>query len=132
MPSDHDIAVMRARQAWWLKILRETDPRKPTLPEVAKASGLKIGSASVVSLWENNKAVTGPKYEQLVRLARFYGVPLTVLTEPKETDEERAASLRQLALGAVAVGDQDLEEEGAAPRPQAGAGPAGKPRRRSA
>lgn len=116
MPTDQEIALIRARQAWWLKMCRETDPRKPTLGAVAKAAGLDEGSGSVVSLWENNRTKSGPKYEQLVRLAAYYAVPLSVFTEPPETDQERLAHFRQLALGAIAVGQQDAAAEPASGR----------------
>lgn len=132
MPTDRDLALLRARQAWWLKVLRETDSRKLTLSQVAVAAGLDGGSGSVVSLWENNRAKNPPKYEQLVRLAAFYGVPLGLLTEPPETDEERLAHFRQLALGAVAVALQDVAAEAVAGDRAAGDQPGRSPRRRSA
>lgn len=124
--------MIRARQAWWLKMCRETDPRKPTLGQVAVAAGISDGSGSVVSLWENNKGVNLPKYEQLVRLAAFYGVPLTVFTEPDETDQERLAHFRRLALGAIAAALEDSAGEALDQSPGADGPPGSSRRRRSA
>ena len=132
MPTKQELAVRRARQAWWLRVCRETDPRKPKLDEIAEAAGLKPGSGSVVSLWERNRTISGPKLEQLVRLAAYYGVPLSLFTEPPETDEERVATYRQLALGAIAIAEQDSEAEAGEPDRDGDDQPDGKRRRRSA
>lgn len=110
MPTEPDIALAKARTAWWLRVCRMLDPREPTLAQVAKAAGLSEGSGSVVSLWENNQTATGPKLSQLRRLSAFYSVPLTLFTEPPETDEERLAGLRRLALGAIEIERQDWNE----------------------
>jgi transcriptional regulator with XRE-family HTH domain len=131
MPTEPDLALVQARTAWWLLVCRLTDPRKPTLADVATAAGLSEGSGSTISRWENNQAVNPPKLPQLRRLAAFYGVPLSLFTEPPETDEERAARYRQLALGAVELAQQDLAVElGVGRVPGESLGDA--PRRRSA
>lgn len=132
MPTDVDLARFRARQAWWLKVAREADPRKPTLSDVAQAAGLKEGSGSVASLWENNLSVSGPKQEQLYRLAAFYGLPVTLFSDPPETDEEHLATLRQLALAAIEIANEDLEQEAAVPTPPAADAPGPPRRKRSA
>lgn len=116
MPTEPDLALAKARTAWWLRVCRMLDSREPTLAEIAKAAGLKEGSGSVVSLWENNRTATGPKLAQLRRLAAFYNVPLTLFTEPPETDEERLAQMRRLALGAVDLEQQHWDEEAATRR----------------
>lgn len=131
MPSEPDLALAKARTAWWLRVCRMLDPRKPTLAQVAKAADLQEGSGSVVSLWENNRTANGPTLPQLRRLAAFYGVPLTLFTESPETDEERLATIRRLALGAVDLEQQDWESE-AAGHLAAAAEPAAKPGRRTA
>jgi transcriptional regulator with XRE-family HTH domain len=110
MPTEPDLARARARTAYWLRTCRELDERKPTLAQVAEAAGLKATSGSVVSQWENNRSVNPPKLQQLRLLAAFYGVPLTLFTEPPETDEERMARYRQLALGAVDLERRDWEQ----------------------
>jgi transcriptional regulator with XRE-family HTH domain len=99
MPDERELAVLQARQAWWIRVFYLTDPRKPTLADIAQAVGLKRGSASVVSKWITRDAV--PKYQHLVRLAAYFNVPLRALTEPDPTDEERATEFRRLAFGAV-------------------------------
>lgn len=112
MPTDHELAVTKARQAWMLRVARMTDPREPTLAQVAVAAGLKATSGSVVSLWENNRTKgDGPKQSQLRRLAAYYGLPLNVFTEPDETDEERLSKLRRLAIAAVELEQADADQE---------------------
>jgi transcriptional regulator with XRE-family HTH domain len=116
MPTDAKLQQRRARTAHWLKLCRLTDQRDLTLAQVAVAAGLSEGSGSVVSLWERN--VAAPKLDRLERLAPFYGVPLTLFTEPPETDRERLSRYRQLALGAVDAEQQDWDsEEGSDPSP---------------
>lgn len=110
MGTDRDLAQSQARTAWWLRVCRMTDPRIPTLAQVAVAAGLSEGSGSTVSRWETNTAINPPKLPQLRLLARFYGVPVRLFTEPPETDEERAARYRRLALGAVDEEQQDWDE----------------------
>lgn len=129
MPTDHELAVTKARQAWMLRVARLTDPREPTLAEIAVAAGLGEGSGSVVSLWERNRTKgDGPKQSQLRRLAAFYGLPLNVFTEPEPTDEERLAGLRRLAIAAVELEQADWDREGE--QPQDGEdGPGGPPHR---
>lgn len=130
MPDDHELAAIRARQAWMLRMARLTDPRRPTQADVAKAAGLGIGSGSVVSLWESNKSKGGPSLDQLRRVARFFGLPLTVFTEPPETDEERLANLRRLAIAAVGLeqADWDQAEEEPPADEDAPDGPPHRPR----
>lgn len=111
MPTEHELARRRARTAWWLRTCRLTDPREPPLAAVATAAGLGAGSGSVVSLWERNRAPNGPKLDQLHRLAAYYGVPVTLFTNPPATDEERLARYRQLALGALEAEREDWAQE---------------------
>jgi transcriptional regulator with XRE-family HTH domain len=116
MPTPEEMAERRARQAWWLRVVRMTDPRKPTLSQVAVAAGLKPGSGSVVSLWERDDSKEGPKQSQLVRLAAYYEVPLALFTEPRETDEEYVSRLRRLAVAAIDLAHEDrAAERGGAP-----------------
>lgn len=129
MAADQKLALRQARTAWWLKTVRETDPRGTTLSQAAVAAGLSPKSGSVVSHWENNDAVTGPKLRQLERLAEFYRVPLTLFTEPPETDQERAARYRQLALEAL---DEEREDWEAGSDPAPGDEPGDAPLRRLA
>jgi transcriptional regulator with XRE-family HTH domain len=129
MPTDHEYKVRKARQAWMLRVARLTDPREPKLADVAEAAGLGRGSGSVVSLWEHNATKDGPKQSQLFRLAAYYGLPLSVFTEPDhETDEERLATKRRLAIGAVEL-EQDDWDQGDREPPDDEDGPAAPPRR---
>lgn len=129
MPTDAAVQKRQTRTAWWLRVCHLVDSRKPTGAQVAVAAGLSAGSASVVSLWEQNKAQ--PKLEQLERLAAFYGVPVSLFTEPPETDEERLGRYRQRALAAVDAEQRDWDEAVAGGRTP-GVERASSPRRRSA
>jgi transcriptional regulator with XRE-family HTH domain len=131
MPTDADLAQIRARRAYWLRAARANDPRRPTLAAAAKVAGLKEGSGSVVSLWERNATPEGPKDSQLRRLAAFYGLPFSLFSEPPETDEERLARMRQLALAAVELEQQDWDS-GEAGHRDAEDGPGDSPGRLSA
>ena len=112
MPTEEELKVIRARRAWWLRVARLADPRHPTLGDAAVAAGLDAGSGSVVSLWEANKQKgEGPKESQLRRLASFYGLPFTLFVDPPETDEERLARLRELALSALEQEQADWDAE---------------------
>lgn len=132
MPTANDTAKRRARTAWWLRACRLSDPRRPKLAAVGDAAGLGEGSGSVVSLWERNLAKNGPRLDQLERLAAFYGVPLSLFTDPPETDEERLSRLRQLSLAALDDEQRDWESGEGAEDPDDEAGLDEPPARRSA
>lgn len=97
VPTDEEIRGERARQAYWLRMARLTDPRQPTLSQVAQAAGLKPGSGSVVSLWERDVNREGPKRSQIIRLAAFYRLPLGLFIAPLATDADRLQAFRDHA-----------------------------------
>jgi transcriptional regulator with XRE-family HTH domain len=130
MPTDEEIALRRRRRAWWIASARRADPRQPTLEEVALAVKLKAKSASTISDWEKGIG-GGPSLVQLERLAAFYGLPVSTFTEPQPTEQEFLEGLRELALAAIELEQQDATAEAAAGPPAAGAPPAPL-RRRSA
>ena len=110
------------RRGYWLR--RARDNVGVTLADAAVTAGLAAGSGSTVSLWERGQRPI--KVIQLTRLARRYGVPVTLFTNPPMTDDERLA----LAI----VDAQALEradwESGEATRQQGDDAPGGSPRRR--
>lgn len=130
MPTDDEIALRRRRRAWWIASARRADPRQPVLEEVALAVGLKAKSASTISDWEKGIG-GGPSLAQLERLAAFYGLPLATFTEPQPTEQERLDALRELALAAIDLEQQD-SAAAAAGDPGAGAAPPSPLHRRSA
>lgn len=110
MPTDDEIEQRRRRRAWWIASARRADPRQPKLEAVALAVGLKATSASTVSDWENNIG-GGPSITQMERLAAFYGLPVRTFTEPEPTDQEVLDRLRELAIAAVDLEQQDWQAE---------------------
>lgn len=111
MPTDHELSAERHRQAYWLRLARLYDPRRPTLADVAKAAGLADKSGGMVSRWENDRTPEGPKQSRLKRVAAFYGLPVALFSEPPETDEDRLARMRRLAIGAIELEQQDWDAE---------------------
>lgn len=91
VPSETDIQQRRRRRAHWLRLARNGMSQAGA----AEMVGLSPKSASTISDWEN--AVADPSLLQLERLAGIYGVPLSLFTDPPETDEERLARIRRLA-----------------------------------
>lgn len=62
---------------------------------VAKEIGLSGQSKSTLSAWEAGRRE--PKASMLARMARIYGVPATVFTDPEPTPEERLDEIARLA-----------------------------------
>lgn len=122
--SAQDIAALRNRRGHWLRLAREEANLNQS--EVARQLGLSEKSGSTITAWEQGKR--DPSVSQLLQMARLYGVPAITFLEPEPTDVER---LRQLASAAVELEQRDWVAEGE-PGPDAGAGPDGLPRRRSA
>lgn len=81
-----DAEILRARRrGYWMRRAREHAGF--TLAAAAHAAGLAETSGSTVSLWETG--ARDVKLVQLERLAEAYGVPISLFTEPAETDDER-------------------------------------------
>jgi len=102
-----DDAEFYRRQGFWLKVARERAGKSQQ--GAAEYLGLSKNSKSSVSDYETG--VTPASQSTLRRLARWYGVPVRVFTEPEATAFER---LDELAADATAQGLEDLDaaEEG--------------------
>lgn len=77
------------RLGYWLRSVREA--RRVPLKDAAVAAGLSPKSGSTVTLWEQGKRPITVIH--LRRLARYYGVPESLFTDPPMTDEERLADV---------------------------------------
>jgi transcriptional regulator with XRE-family HTH domain len=110
------------RRGYWLRRARER--ARITLEDAAVTAGLERSSGSTVSLWERGMRPIGVM--QLNRLARRYGVPVTLFTDPTMTDDER---LDQAAAAAQALERGDWEMGHGSP-PRDDDGRDGSPRRR--
>lgn len=101
-PTDMDDDTFQHRQGFWLRMARERAGKSQA--GAARFLGLSENSKSSVSDYETG--VTPPSLKTLRRLARWYGVPLDVFTEPGPTAFER---LDELAGDAAALA---LEDQG--------------------
>lgn len=86
-----------------------------TLSDAAITAGLKPTSGSTVSLWESGQRPI--KVIQLTRLAKRYGVPVSMFTDPPITDDER---LDAAIADAAALEREDWEREQEPSRPGGG------------
>jgi len=105
MLTEEDWQRRKQRRAWWMMVARRV--RGLNLVGVASALGLAKSSASQVSLWERNLAE--PSLKQLAQMAVLYDCPLSLFTDPPETDEERFLAV---AGGERSLPADDDEEEG--------------------
>lgn len=112
------------RRGYWLRRARQK--AGVTLADAAVTAGLKDTSGSTVSLWESGQRSI--KVVQLTRLARRYGVPVSMFTDPPITDDER---LDEAIADASRLEREDWDAAAEAHRPGAGARGDG-PRRRLA
>ncbi len=90
------------RQGFWLRMARERAGKSQA--GAAQYLGLSKHSKSSISDYETG--VTPPSLLTLRKLAAWYGVPLSVLTEPEPTPTER---LDELARAATAQAIEDLD-----------------------
>jgi transcriptional regulator with XRE-family HTH domain len=102
------------RRGYWLRRARIN--ADVTLADAAQTAGLSAASGSTVSLWEQGQRPI--KVVQLARLARRYGVPISLFTSPPKTDDERLA---EAIADAAALEREDSEREGARGRRDDGA-----------
>lgn len=116
--------VEARRRGYWLR--RARDQADVTLSDAAVTAGLGPKSGSTVSMWE--RGMRPMKVHQMKRLALRYGVPVSLFTDPPETDDER---LRDAIAEATRLALAD-SSEGLGPRPLNGEGPGPSPRRRQA
>lgn len=83
LPTEEELARRARRRSWWLLAARLSSGR--TQGDVATALGLAAAS----SYGDLERGITEPSMKQLALLAVILDVPLSLLTDPPETDEER-------------------------------------------
>ena len=127
--AEDELATLRRRRGYWLRLAREQANMDQN--SVAQQLGMSAKSGTSVLAWE--KGGRSPSADQLHQLARIYGVPVSLFTEPEATDEERLARMTALATGALEAEAADWES---APEGERGQGaddePGGQPGRQSA
>jgi transcriptional regulator with XRE-family HTH domain len=123
-PMAEDESTFLKRQGFWLRMARERAGKSQK--GAAEYLGLSEKSKSSISDYENG--VTAASQVTLRRLAKWYGVPIRLLTEPEPTIEERIDELVRLA------NDEERAdwERGQGRAPGDEGGPNDAPRRRSA
>lgn len=89
LPTDEELATRARRRSWWLLVARLSSGR--TQGDAAAALGLTAAS----SYGDFERGETEPSMKQLALLSVFFDVPLSLLTEPPETDEERLEALTE-------------------------------------
>jgi len=122
-----DPALDNKRRGFWLRMARER--ANLTQAAVAGQLGLSSESKSTMSAWE--AGTREPRLRYLKEMARLYGVPLEMFTDPEPTAAERIDErLEELARSALrqerddwAAGERGTVTDGA---------PAGRRRRRTA
>jgi transcriptional regulator with XRE-family HTH domain len=87
LPSEEDHLRRQRRQSWWLHAARLVSGR--TQGDAATALGFSASS----SYGDFERGITAPSLRQLAILATLYEVPLSLFTEPPQTDEERLEEL---------------------------------------
>ncbi len=120
--TDEEVEAEKRRRGYWLRLARihaAPDGGEMNQAEVADAIGLSKNSGSTISNWEHGRG-GGPSAQQLLQLARFYGVPAGWFFEPPPTDEER---LLELVSDSAAAAIEDQGDAEAAPAREAGGAP---------
>lgn len=87
LPTEEDHQRRQRRQSWWLLAARLSAGR--TQADAAAA----VGFSASTSYGDFERGVTAPSLRQLAILATLYEVPLSLFTEPPQTDEERIEEL---------------------------------------
>jgi transcriptional regulator with XRE-family HTH domain len=118
-----DDELHRKRQGFWLRVAREAN----NLNQLGAARLIGLKTKSAISDYENGVTeIPGPK---LRKLAKEYGWPLVMFTEPMKTGEELARErMARLARAAIRVAGQDVEAEDEAGAPAGDGGHAEPPR----
>lgn len=113
----------RVRQGFWLRVAREAAGKN----QLGAAHHVGLSTKSAMSDYENGR--TQVPQDKLRKLARWYGWPLILFTEPAPTALEDAQErMADLARAAIRLAHADLGPEQEPPR--AGAAPPGEPPRR--
>jgi len=87
LPTEEEHQRRQRAQSWWLLVARLSSGR--TQADAASALGFSASS----SYGDFERGVTAPSLRQLATLAVLFEVPLSLLTDPPETDEERLEAL---------------------------------------
>jgi transcriptional regulator with XRE-family HTH domain len=119
-----ELEAERRRRGYWLRRARLRANLNQA--DVAETLGLSKNSGSTIFAWEKGRR--DPDASQMTVLARLYGVPVSVFSDPRETDDEWLDGLARDAIG-LATEDED---EAVEPDPDADEGRDGQRRRRSA
>lgn len=126
-PMGTDPVLDNKRRGFWLRMARER--ANLTQAAVAGQLGLSSESKSTMSAWE--AGTREPKLRYLKEMARLYGVPLEMFTDPEPTAVERIDErLEELARSALRRERDDWEAE--TRDPEAADAPAERRRTRSA
>jgi transcriptional regulator with XRE-family HTH domain len=119
--------IHRKRQGFWLRIAREAKG----LNQLGAAQKVGLSTKSAISDYEMGKTEIPPR--RLRRLAKEYGWPLVMFTEPMPTGEEIAQErMARLAQAALRVADRVSSEEVGGALLGDGGSPAEPPHRQSA
>lgn len=105
------------RRGYWMRRARQN--AGVNLDDAAVEAGLKATSGSSVTLWEQGKRPI--KVVTMKRLARRYGVPVSLFTNPPMTDDERLAQ----AIADARELEREDWDEASGPHRQGDDGPAG-------
>jgi transcriptional regulator with XRE-family HTH domain len=109
--TEDELAALRRRRGYWLRLAREQANMDQN--SVARELGMSDRSGTSVLAWEKGKR--SPSMDQLDRLARIYGVPISTFTEPRPTDEEWLQDLAASALEAEAEDWESSQGQGSDP-----------------
>lgn len=126
--TEEEIEADRRRRGYWLRLARlhaAPDGGVMNQAEVADSIGLSKNSGSTISNWEHGRG-EGPSAQQLLQLARLYGVPAAWFFEPRPTDEEK---LLAIGRGAATAALEDEASAGEEPDHEADEPPGESPRR---
>jgi transcriptional regulator with XRE-family HTH domain len=109
--TEDELAVLRRRRGYWLELARE----RANMDQNSVARELRMSPRSGTSVLAWEKGRRSPNMDQLEQLAKIYGLPVTVFTEPRRTDLEwldEVADRGQVAEEPAAVAKGDLVASG--------------------
>lgn len=99
--AEPDDALYRTRQGFWLRMAREAKG----LNQLGAAKLIGLSTKSAISDYESGR--TQVPMDKLRRLAKEYGWPLVLFTEPDPTAVELAQDrMARLARAAIRVADR--------------------------
>ena len=122
-----DDQLYRTRQGFWLRMAREAKG----LNQLGAAKLIGLSTKSAISDYETG--ATQVPMPRLRKMAREYGWPLVLFTEPDPTAVEQAQErIARIARAAIRVADRLSSEEAEAAGLDGAAPPGDAPTRRSA